>query len=63
MFMLCARDEDKKAYIAIITDKNPFSLKPDEQIIVLADELLPTRGDCERWFDRMRKERPWEARR
>lgn len=60
MFMHIAYDEGKQGYLAVITDKLPSSLRPDEVITVLTFELLPSREACAKWFNKMRKERPWE---
>jgi hypothetical protein len=57
--LMCAWDEDKQAYIALVIGK-PF--KGMHTTTVYTVELHKTEGECYQWFKKMIKEKPWEAR-
>jgi hypothetical protein len=46
--------------IGVISDGSPQL--GDDGVTCLAVELCPTQRDAEAWFERMKVERPWEAR-
>lgn len=57
--LACAWDEDKQAYIAVVIDK-PYDGMGT--ITVYTVDLHKTAGECQQWFEKMIREKPWEAR-
>lgn len=44
--------------IAIVSDRHPAN--GDPQVNVLASAFLDSEAECEAWFARMKRERPWK---